>query len=92
MWLAKIKKIIKLKDTPINELYEDTLKRSLKHKKYPQTIARCNDCSHIQIIETINRNYMWKKYTYYSSQNMEVVKHFKLFSQKLKKNIILIMN
>ena len=82
---AKIKKIIKLKDTPINELYEDTLKRSLKHKKYPQTIARCNDCSHIQIIETINRNYMWKKYTYYSSQNMEVVKHFKLFSQKLKK-------
>ena len=33
-----------------------------------------------QLIEII-----WKKYTYYSSQNMEVVKHFKLFSQKLKK-------
>ena len=82
-----LKKVIKLKPSPINELYENNYKKSLTHKKFPQTVARCKDCSHIQIIETINSKYMWKKYTYYSAQNNEVIKHFRKFSSKIKKKI-----
>ncbi len=79
----KIEKIINLKSVPINELYEKTKKKSLKHKKFNQTIIRCKECTHVQLMENIDPAYMWQRYTYLTSQNKEVVSHFKKISMKL---------
>ena len=82
----KIKKIIKLEPTPIIELYESKKSKAIRHKKYPQTISRCNKCRHVQIIESVKPEYMWSKYTYLSSQTKGIVNHFLKFSNKIKKN------
>ncbi len=82
----KIKKIFKLKPTPIIELYESKKSKAIEHKKYPQTVSRCSTCKHVQIIESVKPEYMWSKYTYLSSQTRGIVNHFFKFSNKIKKN------
>lgn len=80
-----IKKVFKLKPTPIIELYETSKQKALQHKKYPQTIARCSSCKHIQIIESVKPSYMWSNYTYLSSQTKGIKNHFRDFSRSVKK-------
>ena len=82
---VNIKKIFKLKPTPIIELYEKKKNDALRHKKFSQTIVRCNSCKHVQILESVNPNYMWSKYTYFSGQTKGISNHFSEFATKISK-------
>ena len=51
--------------------------------RFPIDIYQCNNCSAVQTMDEIDNNFLWKDYTYFSSQNKSVKKHFKGFSQRI---------
>ena len=60
----EIETLFSLFEIPIPEVYEKNKKSALKKKRFPLTIARCKNCRHIQLKETINQKNLWDNYTY----------------------------
>jgi SAM-dependent methyltransferase len=80
----KILSAFKLASIPVPEIYQKSKKLSNKLRRFPMTILRCSNCFHVQIKETINKKFLWKKYTYFSGQTKAIDDHFR----KLAKNFI----
>ena len=76
-----IKSVFSLSSIPIPETYQESKIISKKSPRFPMTIIRCSDCHHVQIKETINKKFLWKKYTYFSGQTNAIKNHFKSLSQ-----------
>jgi len=75
-----LKTLKKLKPVPLGDQYFNSIKKSKKHYFVPMTILMCNQCSNVQVKEIIDPKFLWKDYTYLSSQTKAIVNHFKEFS------------
>lgn len=82
----EIETLFSLFEIPIPEVYEKNKKSALKKKRFPLTIARCKNCRHIQLKETINQKNLWANYTYFSNQTKAIENHFKKLASKIIKN------
>ena len=80
-----IKRIFSLKPIPLGEKYYDNKIKSSKILRYPYSIGFCKKCKNIQTMEVIKDKFLWKDYTYFSSQTKSIVSHFKAISKIILK-------
>ena len=81
----KIKRIFSLKPIPLGEKYFNNKIKSSKTLRYPYSIGFCKKCKNIQTMEVIKNKFLWKNYTYFSSQTKSIVSHFKNVSKIILK-------
>lgn len=80
--------VIPLDPIPLRERYSDARSiSSSKLERYPIDVYQCNSCSAVQTQDDLEDELLWDEYTYYSSQNPSVVRHFKEFADWLMSSI-----
>ena len=82
---SNVKPIVKLSKVPLPEVYFSNINKAKKQKLHNYRIGRCPKCYHVQLIDIINKNILWKNYTYFSGQTDTFRKHFKLISKTIEK-------
>ena len=74
----KIKTVIDFGLTPLANSYPSD-KQELENQ-YPLTVAKCDECGHIQLKETVDPKILFSNYTYASSDSPSLIGHFKEFA------------
>jgi 2-polyprenyl-3-methyl-5-hydroxy-6-metoxy-1,4-benzoquinol methylase len=82
----KIKEAINFGETIIAEKYLDNLK-SKKSLSAPMKIFHCLNCSHVQLVNIVDPNYLWNNFTFKTKNNTQLVKHFQNTAKRILKNI-----
>ena len=63
--------------SPISEKYVE--KHNLKNKipKVSLDLFFCKNCSHVQLIDVINPDFLWADFTFKTSRDSKLIKHFR---------------
>ncbi len=77
---------IKLRETPPANSFVKKSEIAKKQTLYPLNVYFCNNCSHLQLLDVINPDYLYKKYLYVSGTSPVFVKHFQEYFQFIKGN------
>ena len=78
-----IKEAINFGNTIIAEKYLKDRKNT-KSLSAPMRIFYCKNCSHVQMANVVDPNYLWNDFTFKTKNNFKLVNHFK---RTAKKNI-----
>lgn len=68
---------IPLKNIPLSENFSKTAQDSLRAPRFPIDIYQCLECLHIQQIDFIHPEDLWKDYSYFSGRTPNMANHFK---------------
>ena len=82
----KIKQAIDFGDTIIAEKYLDNIK-SKKSLSAPMKIFHCLNCSHVQLVNIVDPNYLWNNFTFKTKNNAQLVQHFQRTAKRILKNL-----
>ena len=72
-----VKLVVKFNPVPLAEKYTSSSEEAKKAPIYPIDLYMCRKCSHVQLLDVINSQDLWKNYTYHSGQTQGIVNHFK---------------
>ena len=75
-------KVIPLEAIPIGEKYLENPDKEAD-KRFPVDLYNCSDCYCVQTLDSINSDYLWSDYTYFSSQTDGIIKHQEEFALKI---------
>ncbi|WP_269606552.1 class I SAM-dependent methyltransferase [Prochlorococcus marinus] len=77
---------IKIKETPPANSFVKESEIALNQPLYPLNVYFCNECKHLQLVDVINPEYLYKNYLYVSGTSNVFVKHFNDYFQSIKEN------
>jgi len=77
---------IKLKETPLANGFVNKSQITEKQTSYPLDVYFCNECKHLQLLDVVDPNYLYKKYIYVSGTSHVFVNHFQRYFQYIKQN------
>ena len=77
---------IKLKETPLANAFINKSKVKEKQSLYPLNVYFCNECKHLQLLDVIDPEYLYKNYLYVSGTSNVFVNHFQKYFQCIKEN------
>ena len=77
-----IKQIINFGNITIAEKYLKRRKSS-KSLSAPMRIFYCKNCSHVQLADVVDPNYLWNDFTFKTKNNLKLVNHFKKTAKKI---------
>jgi SAM-dependent methyltransferase len=69
-------KVIHLGDSPISEKYTAAKDSPEKQVRVPLDLYFCNHCTHVQLIDVVDPDYLWADFTFKTSNNRALVSHF----------------
>lgn len=75
----KLKKIFDFGKTPLANSYPKSQEEIENY--YPLSVAKCDDCGHVQLFETVNPELLFKNYLYASSDSLVLKKHFNQYAK-----------
>ena len=63
--------------SPISEKY--LIKKNLEKNspKAPLDLYFCKNCTHVQLLHVVNPNFLWSNFTFKTSRDEKLIKHFK---------------
>tara|TARA_B100002019_G_scaffold180810_1_gene156113 strand:- start:4301 stop:5506 length:1206 start_codon:yes stop_codon:yes gene_type:complete len=79
----KIKKILKLTDSPLTDSYSKSKETSLKKTLYPLELFYCEECTHLQLGFQVSPTESYKDYLYNSKITPGLVNSFKEYAEIL---------
>ena len=68
--------VVPLGDSPISEKYLTKDNLTEKQEKVPLDLYFCLSCTHVQLLSVVDPEYLWSDYTFKTSNNPTLVKHF----------------
>ena len=77
---------IKIKETPPANSFVENSQIAISQTSYPLNVYFCNECKHLQLVDVIDQEYLYKNYLYVSGTSEVFVKHFQDYFESIKKN------
>lgn len=74
---TKTEMVVELEPIPLAEKYLTEEELGRPTELLPVDLYQCLDCGHVQILDVIDPEVLWKDYTYHSGQTRGIVDHFK---------------
>jgi len=75
------------KQPPSNSfLTKNQLKNS--EKKFPLRLYICKKCHHLQLLDVVDKKYLFSNYHYLTSANKPIIKHFQKYADDMYKKIL----
>ena len=71
-----LEKVLPLNPIPTSEQYTLDSISSLNQKRYPIDIYQCLECLHIQQLDIVDPEFLWKEYSYFSGATSNMPSHF----------------
>ncbi len=75
---------IKLKETPLANSFVKKSQLDESQSLYPLDVYFCSECKHLQLIDVIDPNYLYKDYLYVSGTSKVFVQHFEDYYRCVK--------
>ncbi len=69
-------RVVNLKPIPLSENYTNDRETALGDARHPVDVYMCEDCGHVQQLDVIDSENLWKSYTYYSGEAKGMPEHF----------------
>jgi len=65
-------------------------KNQLKNKmrKFPLRLYICKKCHHLQLLDVVNKKYLFSNYLYLTSANKPIIEHFERYADSMYKNFL----
>jgi len=65
-------------------------KNQLKNfeKKFPLRLYICRKCHHLQLLDVVDKKYLFSNYHYFTSANKPIIEHFKKYADHVFKKIL----
>jgi hypothetical protein len=70
------------KQPPANSFIDQSELNSPEHK-FPLRLFWCEDCYLVQLLDIVNKEYLFKNYFYMTSASKPIVEHFKKYAQDI---------
>jgi SAM-dependent methyltransferase len=83
----ELEKVIQLNSIPLSEKYNTVKKLAKDVAKYPLTVSVCNDCAHVQQIDIITDDELWRDYSYFTGKAKGMKEHLEHISKLIKGEI-----
>ena len=71
-----LEKVIPLGGSPVSEKYRKYEELKGEQIKVPLDLYFCGACSHVQILDIVDPQYLWSDLTFKTSNNPHLIKHF----------------
>ena len=78
---TKLSCVIPMQPIPIGEHYSIE-KPTHEAERFPIDIYQCTECNAVQTQDDIDPSFLWKDYTYFSSQTTKILEHFSAFAKE----------
>ena len=72
---------------PANSFIDESELNSLEHK-FPLRLFWCKDCYLVQLLDIVNKEYLFKNYLYMTSASKPIVEHFKKYAQDIHQEFL----
>ena len=76
---------------PANSLIEN-IKLISQEIKFPLRLGLCNDCFFVQLLDIVDKEFMFKHYLYMTSASKPIVEHFKKYADEIYNNYLISKN
>jgi len=78
-----LKMILDLGEQPPSNSFIDKNKLNSLESKFPLRLFWCEDCFLVQLLDIVNKEYLFKNYFYMTSASKPIVEHFKKYAQDI---------
>ncbi|HXE73970.1 MAG TPA: class I SAM-dependent methyltransferase [Candidatus Nitrosotenuis sp.] len=75
--------VVELAPIPLAEKYVTADQLEEPTELFPVDLYMCLDCGHVQLLDVIDPEILWKDYTYHSGQTQGIVAHFQQVAQEI---------
>ena len=72
---------------PANSFIDQSELNSSEHK-FPLRLFWCEDCYLVQLLDIVNKEYLFKNYFYMTSASKPIVEHFQKYAQDISKEFL----
>ena len=76
---------------PANSLIED-LSVISQEVKFPLRLGFCKNCCFVQLLDIVNKEFLFKHYLYMTSASKPIVEHFKKYADEIYNNYLISKN
>jgi len=59
-----------------------------EERKFPLRLYMCKKCHHLQLLDVVDKKYLFANYHYFTSANKPIIEHFKKYADDITKNIL----
>jgi len=73
---AELEKAVSIGLSPVSEKYVPAERRSEPEIKVPLDLFFCHSCSHVQLVDVVEAEFLWSDYTFRTADNARLVEHF----------------
>ena len=75
--------VIPLGNSPVSEKYLSKENLMEKQDQVPLDLYFCLDCTHVQLLDVVNPDFLWSDFTFKTANNPALVEHFKDISRRI---------
>ena len=75
--------VLHLNPTPIADHYVTVERRHVKQETYPLDLCLCKSCGHVQLLDVINPDILFREYSYVTAVSHGLVRHFQEHANQL---------
>ncbi len=78
--------VVSLTPTPVADAYISADLLGEKQETYPLDLFLCLNCGHVQLLDVVNPEILFRNYTYESSISLGLVEHFRKYADEMLNN------
>jgi len=64
----------------------------IRERKFPLRLYLCKKCHHLQLLDVVDKKYLFSKYLYLTSANKPIIKHFKKYANLMHEKFLIKKN
>lgn len=68
-------------DTPPANAFTPTAGAALKQERFPLTLKQCGECGHLQLVDIVDPEVLFRDYVYVSGTSPSFVEHFRRYAE-----------
>ena len=80
---VELELILPMAASPIADAYVEKERLGIDQEKYPLDLYLCKVCGHVQNIDVVNPEILFRDYIYKTSQSLGLVDHYKDYAKQI---------
>lgn len=78
-----LSEILNLGEQPLANSFIKNIKLISKEIKFPLRLGLCNDCFFVQLLDIVDKEFMFEHYLYMTSASKPIIEHFKKYANEI---------
>ncbi len=85
---SKFELILDLGMQPPSNSFLTIKKLKNKERKFPLRLYICKNCNHLQLLDVVDKKYLFSDYHYFTSANKPIIEHFEKYAKNVYTKIL----